>query len=136
MEIHGERPPAVWNATYLPVEEGDCLSGLFRQQAARTPQALALKDGDHEFSYAQLDAASQALAARLRAAGATPGSRIGIGLHRSAQAIVAVLAILAIGAAYVPLDPSYPAERLAYQAKDTGLRRMALTLGAEAGRRG
>ncbi|PMZ30222.1 hypothetical protein C1X25_37655, partial [Pseudomonas sp. GW247-3R2A] len=82
--------------------------------AAATPDALALQVDGQSLSYAQLNTQANRLAHRLMANGAGPGKRVGLALHRGPQLIVSLLAVLKSGAAYVPLDPKYPNERLAY----------------------
>ncbi|WP_347907812.1 amino acid adenylation domain-containing protein [Pseudomonas grandcourensis] len=93
----------------------------FEQQAARTPDALAVLVGDERLTYAQLNAQANQLAHRLRAQGVAPGQRVGLSVRRNAQMIVSLMAILKSGAGYVPLDPDYPAERLAYMIEDSGI---------------
>jgi amino acid adenylation domain-containing protein len=90
------------------------------EQAARAPDAVAVEAGGERLTYAQLRARAHALALRLRALGMGPESRVGICLERSAEMVVALLAVLEAGAAYVPLDPEYPAERLAHMLADSG----------------
>ena len=85
---------------------------LVTAQCARTPAATAVVDGDIELTYADLDARSAALAARLRAAGAGPDAPVGVCLPRTADLVVALLAVLRAGAGYLPLDPAYPADRV------------------------
>ena len=91
---------------------------LFAAQAARTPEAVALVDGTDELTYRQLERRSDELATLLAARGARPGQLVALGLPRSAQAVVALLAVLKAGAGYLPLDPQYPAERLAFMLAD------------------
>jgi amino acid adenylation domain-containing protein len=93
---------------------------LFEIQAASSPDAVAIEMGAEEISYAELSRRSDRVARRLRAWGVTPGTLVGIGMHRSAELIVATLGILKAGGAYVPLLPSLPAERLAWLLEDTG----------------
>ncbi|MGZ7457997.1 amino acid adenylation domain-containing protein [Pseudomonas sp. Ma2-10] len=90
-------------------------------QAAATPDALALQVDGHSLSYAQLNSQANRLAHRLIDNGAGPGKRVGLALRRGPQLIVSLLAVLKSGAAYVPLDPKYPAERLAYLIDDSRL---------------
>jgi amino acid adenylation domain-containing protein len=97
------------------------LHGHFAAQAGRTPDAPALTAGGQTISYATLDARADALARRLQAQGAGPGARVGLCVERSAAAVVGMLGILKSGAAYVPLDPAYPAARLAFMAADAGV---------------
>ncbi|PHV24615.1 hypothetical protein CSQ93_28455, partial [Janthinobacterium sp. BJB426] len=98
-----------------------CLHQLFTAQALATPQAMALIDGERHWTYAELEAASNQLAHRLLASGAAPGARVGLCLERSGEVVQAILAILKCGAAYVPLDPIYPAERIAYMLDDAAV---------------
>ncbi|HEX2617662.1 MAG TPA: amino acid adenylation domain-containing protein, partial [Flavobacteriales bacterium] len=86
---------------------------LFDRTAERTPDALALLDGHKELSYSQLLALSGRIAAALAPLGAAPGRTVGLCLERSSKLVASVLGILRTGAAYVPIDPSYPAERIA-----------------------
>ncbi len=90
------------------------------EQAARAPDAVAIEAGGERLTYARLRDRAGDLALRLRALGAGPESRVGICLERSAEMVVALLAVLETGAAYVPLDPEYPAERLAHMLADSG----------------
>ena len=84
----------------------------FVEQAARTPDAIAIIDGDRRITYGELDAQSARIARHLIALGAGPEQRIGLLLPRHAETIAAILGVLRAGAAYVPLDPKYPAARL------------------------
>ncbi|MEU8300454.1 amino acid adenylation domain-containing protein [Micromonospora sp. NPDC048909] len=86
---------------------------LIRAHAAATPDAVAIRDAGRSLTYRQLDERSARLAARLRAAGAGPERLVGVALPRGADVVVAMLAVLRAGAAYVPLDPGYPPRRLA-----------------------
>jgi natural product biosynthesis luciferase-like monooxygenase protein len=97
------------------------LHGLVAEQAARTPDAPALTDRARTLSYAQLEAEAGALALRLVAAGVQPGDRVGIHLDRSSELVLAALGALKAGAAYVPLDPAYPDDRIAFMVEDAGL---------------
>jgi amino acid adenylation domain-containing protein/non-ribosomal peptide synthase protein (TIGR01720 family) len=90
-------------------------------QAAATPNALALQVDGQSLSYVQLNTQANRLAHRLIENGAGPGKRVGLALHRGPQLIVSLLAVLKSGSAYVPLDPSYPDERLAYMIDDSRL---------------
>ncbi|WP_075661022.1 amino acid adenylation domain-containing protein [Streptomyces acidiscabies] len=101
---------------------GACLPDLFAAQAKRTPGAPALIWQDQQLTYRQLDDESSRLAAFLRQRGIGPGAFVGLCVERSPQMITALLAVLKTGAAYVPLDPEYPAGRLRYVLADTGAR--------------
>ena len=90
--------------------------------ARRTPRKIALAFGDARVSYEELNRRANQLAHHLISYGAGEETRIGIYIERSIEMIVAVLGVLKAGAAYVPLDPAYPAERLAYMAEDAGVR--------------
>ncbi|AZF31887.1 Non-ribosomal peptide synthetase [Pseudomonas sp. R4-35-07] len=90
-------------------------------QAQATPNALAVQAGSERLSYAQLNARANRLAHRLLECGVGPGQRVGLASRRGPQLIVSLLAVLKSGAAYVPLDPKYPAERLAYMLADSRL---------------
>ena len=100
--------------------ERTLLHELFERQAARRPEAAALTFEGESLTYGELDRRAGLLAGRLRAAGAGLEVRVGICLGRSAELVVAVLAVLKAGGAYVPLDPDYPEERLAWLVEDSG----------------
>lgn len=89
-----------------------CLHELFERQADLTPEAPALICGDEILSYAELDRRSNRLARYLVLHGAGPGKFVGIYFGRSEKPIIAILACLKSGAAYVPIDPAYPSERV------------------------
>ena len=94
---------------------------LVERQADATPDAVALVGEAGRLTYRLLDERAGRLAHYLAERGAEPGSRIGVRLPRGLDAVVAFLAVLKTGAAYVPLDPAYPAHRLAFMAEDAGL---------------
>ena len=91
------------------------------RQARLRPDAIALSLDEHRLTFSQLDAASNRLAHRLVALGARPDDRIGLALERSIELVVALLATLKACAAYVPLDPQYPVDRLALMIEDSGV---------------
>lgn len=107
-------------------QNGDCghttVVDLFRAQARVSPNAIAIADQEEALSYSVLDERSERLAHHLRQLGISPGEIIGLCLPRSAATAVAALGILRAGAAYLPLDPSYPAERLRFILQDAGVR--------------
>jgi amino acid adenylation domain-containing protein len=94
---------------------------LITQQARRAPERIAAVCGGESMSYAELDAACDGVAARLHALGAMRGALVGVHLERSLQMLIAVIAVMKTGAAYVPLDPEFPAERLTYMVADAKL---------------
>jgi amino acid adenylation domain-containing protein len=112
-----------WNAGIGAVAPPrETLHALFAAQAARTPEALAATcEGEEPLTYRELDRRSSRLADRLLARGARPGGRIGLEVERGLGMLVGILGILKAGCAYVPLDPSYPAERLAFLKEDSGV---------------
>jgi non-ribosomal peptide synthetase component F len=91
---------------------------LFEQQAAAWPEATAVVCGDHQTTYGQLDRRSNQIARLLRARGVRTGSHIGILLPRSGEVYAVLLGILKAGAAYVPMDPEYPPDRVRYILQD------------------
>jgi amino acid adenylation domain-containing protein len=99
----------------------DALLRAFENHAASTPDRTAVIAGTTTLSYGELDARANRLAGRLQALGARPGVFVGLGLNRSVELIVALLAVVKSGAAYVPLDPDYPPARLAHMVSTAGL---------------
>ncbi|MFD6885784.1 amino acid adenylation domain-containing protein [Streptomyces sp. NPDC059957] len=93
---------------------------LIRAQAAATPGAIAVSAAGRHFGYRELLARADQLAGALRAGGVRPGDLVALHLDRTADLPAALLAVLATGAAYLPLDPGYPAERLALVLRDSG----------------
>ncbi|MFF8646233.1 amino acid adenylation domain-containing protein [Streptomyces sp. NPDC015345] len=108
---------AGWNETAVPVVAGS-LPELFAVQVARRADAVAVVAGEVSLSYAELDARSNRLARHLRAQGVGPESLVGVCLERGADLVVALLAVLKSGGAYLPVDPEYPLERIAYMVED------------------
>nr|BBD84692.1 non-ribosomal peptide synthetase [Chromobacterium sp.] len=103
-----------------PIADGatDSIVQRFEEQARRTPQASALSFQGQALSYAELNARANRLAHALIARGAKPEDLIAVALPRSLELVVSLLAILKTGAAYLPLDPDYPAERLGFMLAD------------------
>ncbi|MEU8759634.1 amino acid adenylation domain-containing protein [Streptomyces sp. NPDC048659] len=110
-----------WSAARREVPAEGSLWDLFAAQARRRPDAVAVVAGDERVTYRELARRAERLAARLAARGVTRGGLVGLSLHRDADLVVGILGILRAGAAYVPLDPDHPAQRLAYMAADAGL---------------
>jgi amino acid adenylation domain-containing protein/non-ribosomal peptide synthase protein (TIGR01720 family) len=106
-----------WNSTASPLPT-QCIHHQFEQQAQQTPTAIALSQTNLDLTYAQLNHQANQLAHRLQEFQFAPETRIGIYLERSPHLMVALLAILKIGATYLPLDPGYPVERLAFMLTD------------------
>jgi amino acid adenylation domain-containing protein len=96
------------------------LHGVFAAQAARTPAATAVIAGTERLSYGELAGRVRRLAGRLSQLGMGPERIVGVRLGRTAELVVTLLAVLESGAAYLPLDPAYPAERLRFLLADTG----------------
>ncbi|HEX7238619.1 MAG TPA: amino acid adenylation domain-containing protein, partial [Longimicrobiaceae bacterium] len=109
-----------WNATAAAYPHGRCVHELFGEQAARTPDAVALVSGGERVTYAELDRRSRRLAAALRWRGVGPEARVGVCMSRTPELVAALLAVLRAGGAYVPMDPGYPPERLRYMLADSG----------------
>ncbi|MGW0537435.1 amino acid adenylation domain-containing protein, partial [Streptomyces sp. NPDC003032] len=105
--------------TFRPVPEAT-LPALFERQAARTPDAVALIDGDRELTYADVDRAANRLAHRLVRDGVGPERVVALALPRSAAAVVAQLAVTKAGGAFLPVDPDYPPQRREFMIRDAG----------------
>ncbi|MFJ8538324.1 amino acid adenylation domain-containing protein [Streptomyces sp. NPDC093591] len=105
------------------------LPELFRDQARRTPDAIALVADGEEWSYHRLLTETEHIAGALRTAGIAAGDRVAVMAERGARLVAALLGVMAAGAAYIPLDPKLPVERLAYMAEDS---RARLLLGERA----
>src|SRR6185436_2156043 len=106
-------------ATDAALPEGS-VAELFEAQAERTPDAVAVVEGERSIAYAELNARANRLAHHLRARGVEPGHRVVVTMPRSTELVIAELAILKCGAAYVPVDASFPAERIAFMTADCG----------------
>ncbi len=111
-------PRASWNDTRVEFSRDQQVEQLFDLQAARTPDAVALRHEGRSLSYRELQRRSNQLAHQLRAYGIGPDQLVAICTDRSPDMVVGLLGILKSGAAYVPLDPYYPAERLAFMLED------------------
>lgn len=122
-----------WNPPASARLDGVLVHELAEASADRTPDAVALVFEDRQLTYRELDERANRLAHVLRARGIGRGDFVGISLPRSLDLVVAQQGVLKSGAAYVPLDPEYPADRLAYMVSDSGLR-VVVTLAALAGR--
>jgi amino acid adenylation domain-containing protein len=109
------------NRTSSDYPRKSLMQGLFEAQAKRTPERTALKAGSTALSYVELDRRAARIAQALRSRGVGRGQRVGLCVERSADMLAAVLGILKAGAAYVPLDPMFPQERLRFMAEDAQL---------------
>lgn len=111
-----------WNDTSAPFPEDQSLHQLFESQVERTPEATALVFENEELSYQEVNRRANQLAYYLREKGAGPEVLIGLLFERSWEMVVASLAVLKSGAAYLPLDPTYPPERLNFMMEDAGIK--------------
>ncbi|HKE48128.1 MAG TPA: amino acid adenylation domain-containing protein [Rhodanobacteraceae bacterium] len=109
----------IWNATQKPLPDATSALDLVARSVARTPDAPAVRDERAMLTYRELDARSNRLAQLLVRKGAKPGGIVGLHLARSADMVVAMLAVWKAGCAYLPLDPEFPAERLQYMVEDS-----------------
>ncbi|HEX8164417.1 MAG TPA: amino acid adenylation domain-containing protein [Beijerinckiaceae bacterium] len=109
-----------WNATYAE-RPAVCVHRLFEDQAARTPQAVAVVCGGQSLTYGELDRRANQVAHHLIRRGTGPETLVGVCLERSPEMVVALLGVWKAGAAYVPLDPGYPPERLSFMIEDAGV---------------
>ncbi|PRC45907.1 non-ribosomal peptide synthetase, partial [Mycobacterium sp. ITM-2017-0098] len=98
-------------ALTLAAQNDESIPAMFAAQTARAPQAIAISGGDRPWTYRELDEASNRLAHLLIARGVRTGQRVALLLPRTAEAVVAILAVVKAGATYVPIDPSVPAAR-------------------------
>jgi amino acid adenylation domain-containing protein/non-ribosomal peptide synthase protein (TIGR01720 family) len=106
------------NETQRPYPDDKCLHEVIRERATRSPETPAIEAEQQTLTYGELERRANQLAHYLRSVGATRDAAVGILLERSADAIMAFLAVLKAGAAYLPLDPAYPTERLTYMLRD------------------
>ena len=111
-----------WNDTAMEHDPRRGVHEMVAAQALRSPHAAAVLAGRSRLTYAELDARSSRIAGVLHALGVRPGDRVGLCLERGIELVPALLAVLRAGAAYVPLDPGFPAERLAFMVEDAGLK--------------
>jgi amino acid adenylation domain-containing protein len=111
-----------WNATQRALPGETTVHALIEAQVYRTPDAVAIEQGERRLTYGELDQRANALAQMLVARGAAPGSLVGIYVERTPDMLVAQLGVLKAGAAYVPLDPAYPTERIGFMLEDADLR--------------
>ena len=106
-----------WNNNRLSFPER-CVHECFEEQVERTPDAVAIVFGEEQLTYHELDQHANALAHKLHELGVGPDSRVGLCMERSMEMMVGLLGILKAGGAYLPLDPTYPKERLVFMVQD------------------
>ncbi|RMH66210.1 MAG: amino acid adenylation domain-containing protein [Calditrichaeota bacterium] len=107
-----------WNRTSSPFEQEKCVHERFAMHVSAQPDHPALQFGEKRMSYRELDQRSSELAAQLLEKGVHTETRVGICLHRSFEMFISILGVMKAGGAYLPLDPGYPSERLAYMMDD------------------
>lgn len=108
-----------WNQTQTAYPRDRAIHSLFEEQAASTPDAVAIVSDEQQLSYRELNARANRVAHYLRRRGVKPDTRVGVCMHRSMHLLVSILGILKAGGAYVPLDPDYPESRLDFMLKDS-----------------
>jgi amino acid adenylation domain-containing protein/non-ribosomal peptide synthase protein (TIGR01720 family) len=111
-----------WNATQREYPEEQCIHEMFEEQVERAPDAIALVHEGQSLTYRQLNGRANILARRLKMLGAGPDQLVALCAERGVEMVVGILGILKSGAAYVPLDPNYPIERLRYMVEDAAPR--------------
>lgn len=119
-----------WNDTALEIGPPATLSAMVEAQAARTPDAVAVVFEDTTLTYRDLDEQADRLARRLRRSGVGPGTVVAVCAARCTELVVALLGTLKAGGAYLPLDPGYPAQRLAFMLEDAGAQVVLATTAA------
>lgn len=107
-----------WNQTAVDYPRNVLLHQLFEQQAARTPDAIAVISGYQQLTYRQLNHRANQVAHRLRKLGVVPDTFVGVCAERSLEMVIALLGSMKAGGAYVPLDPEYPQDRLLTMLQD------------------
>lgn len=109
---------AAWNETQRDYNLDQTLMDVFEQQVKRTPNSVALVDGDRCLTYAELNGRANTVGGYLRGLGVKPEVLVGLFMERSEEMVVGMYGILKAGGAYVPLDPEYPADRLSFMLED------------------
>ncbi|MFI6644564.1 amino acid adenylation domain-containing protein [Streptomyces sp. NPDC050504] len=109
-----------WNGPARDYPVDRCVHELFEEQVRRVPDAVAVEGASGRLTYRELNARANRLARLLRGRGAGPETVVGVCLHRDVELAVVLLGILKSGAAYLPMEPGYPADRLEYVLKDAG----------------
>jgi amino acid adenylation domain-containing protein len=112
--LHETKAPTIEQRRVSSFSSDTFLDAMFAHQVRRQPDAVAVRFEDRHLTYGELDAKATALARRLTQSGVAPGTLVALCFERSIAMIVAMLGVLKAGGAYLPLDPAYPAERLAF----------------------
>ena len=118
-EIH--RQVVEWNATEVLYPRDACVHELFEEQVRRDPDAVALSCDGEQVTYGELNRRANGVARRLRELGVVPDVVVGVHMERSLELVVGLLGVLKAGGAFLPLDPSYPIERLGFMISDAGV---------------
>ena len=119
-EAERRRIVVEWNDTAQELPEGTCVHDLLEAQAARTPDATAVECEGRRLTYRELDRRSNQLAHYLHTFGVGPETVVAVCLERSIAMVIAIVGILKAGGAFLPLDPDYPSDRLAFMLEDSG----------------
>ncbi|MFE5581701.1 amino acid adenylation domain-containing protein [Kitasatospora sp. NPDC056531] len=117
-----ERLLTVARGARPPYPQDSCLAELFEEQAAKRPEAIAVRQGERRLTYAQLNARANQVAHHLRGAGVGPDVLVGVCANRSPELVVGLLGVLKAGGAYVPIDPDYPEQRIQALLDGSGVR--------------
>ena len=118
IEAERQQTLVTWNSTHHDYRRDICIHNLFEEQAQATPDAVAIIAGDEQLTFTEVNRRANQLAHFLQKLDVGPETRVGICLNRSAGMVIGLLGILKAGACYVPLDPSYPQDRLAFMIDD------------------
>ena len=110
-----------WNQTAFDYPRDKCIHQLFEEQAAKTPDAVAVIFQQQQLTYRELDNRANQLANYLQTLGIKPDALVGICIDRCLEMVVGILGVLKAGGAYIPLDPAYPQERLSHMLDDSGV---------------
>jgi amino acid adenylation domain-containing protein len=109
-----------WNATAAGYPDNICIHRAFEARAAKCGDAIAIRAAERLVTYRQLNEEANCLSYYLRRQGVEPQDRVGVAVERSADAVVAMLAVMKAGAGYVPIDPAYPKQRIEFMLRDSG----------------
>ncbi len=120
-DVELDRQLVEWNSTAADYPHDRCVHELFEEQAARTPDAIAVEAEDGTLTYLELNTKANQLANYLRSTGVENESLVGLCVERSVDMMIGLLGIMKSGAAYVPIDPAFPAERVNAMLEDSGL---------------